>query len=746
MKNVLSFVEGRKDDVPAVGMVRSLKDAANRTPTATGKSIAGVGFTALGLEGFEQSAAATEVASSVDALKSMISAARQSLKLKDSLSIAQESAGIAAGFMGVESAAGKYLQTAVASAQQISSFVNSSQLSFVVGHEGIAGASEKRVGVEAYDERVNKNTQAYSITYNLNVARQTEFGETFYPTVVISPDSVGLSMQVRLIVAYQEVQRQANGSLNDFKRQNVIRAIIDASILAVQQTQLIPVYRKAATANALTDSFQYFVAAASIAPKTLTVDGKSLTTAPLAIGASFSLLGISQTDAMLAAGLEDQTDAIDSSVRVTTVYLEIDNGSTKEFFSFDVSKLPTFEFFASPQENTRRLILAANTVDLPVSAATKQQDGTASTVAALLSTYTARLALNLNGFVVQDKGDTQVNAGSVTVASVTDSTGTAMDMTTGQGATIVTALASAKVVGYDLLAFRTDSNRRNRGKLLDIQHVNYLYTVPTLPPISALRPVTETDANDGQTLSALITATRVQIANAGIGAILEAESTLQALASQPDAPLVRPKLFGAANALVAATYIKDTINLAANVANLSSSAQIADVQATLVNKIRDMAIRAYVQSEYGPASEAVYEGNPPKTVVLIVTTPAVARYLTLQGDLRLMGDQFEYKLVQTFDARFYNADGSHKVLFSFGHEDAIGSGQPDVLHFGCMAYRPEVTVMLPMVRNGAQSMELTVFPSFRHITNLPVLGSLDVSGITAVMGAKIAVLVNNHVI
>jgi hypothetical protein len=76
---------------------------------------------------------------------------------------------------------------------------------------------------------------------------------------------------------------------------------------------------------------------------------------------------------------------------------------------------------------------------------------------------------------------------------------------------------------------------------------------------------------------------------------------------------------------------------------------------------------------------------------------------------------------------------------SFGDFTNERAGVPNPLHFGNMAWKPEVTVVLPMIRNGAQSKELTVQPSFLHITNLPILGVINVSGISAIAYSKVPV-------
>jgi hypothetical protein len=309
---------------------------------------------------------------------------------------------------------------------------------------------------------------------------------------------------------------------------------------------------------------------------------------------------------------------------------------------------------------------------------------------------------------------------------VNDAAGTAVDTTSGAGATIATLLATATIVGYDLIAYRTNSNRRDRGVLLDIQRINYLYTVPVLPPISALRPVTNSDAQDGQLLSDLVTSTRVQAANRGVTALLDAVSFMAAQANSPDMITNQPTLFGAASNLIVGQYLTQNLDVSANLDSIKDSDRLSDLLALLYNKIRDMALTLYIKSGYGPAAEYMYEGRAPKTVILIGTDPYIGRYLQLLvADQKLLGgDQFEYRIAISWDNRM-----TGKLIFSFGQNDAFESGQPNPLHFGSFAYRSELTVMMPMVRGNSQSMELTVQPSYRHVVNLPLVGVLNITNL-----------------
>jgi len=693
------------------------------------------GGAALAMEGYD-AAVKPDVDTALVQLRQMIKQSVSNVADAKEYNIAQEEAAIVGGFIGssVRSFLGRKAMTEHDMRKSYNE-VTDERMTTVIGSS--ISSADRRMSMEAFDEKPNRNAMAYSTAYNLQASRQCDFGEAFYPTVVITPDNVGFTMSIRLLYAYSEVVRATTGALNNFNRKNIIRAIIDSTILEVEQTKLIPVYRVSSPANPATDNGNMF--AVGIAPTTLQVDNQPLTTAPYANGATFSILGMCQTNAMLAAGMEDQTDAVDSSIRLTNIYVQLGSGSSAEIFQFDVSQLQTSDFNAAPQGNSRLMQLNFSNNSLLLTAATTTIEGTPSVQLAALGTATVRLSVQAYGRLVQDLGDTTVNLPAPVLYAVNDNQGNALSTTSGTGATIASVFTGATILGYDLLAFRTNSNRRNRGKLLDIQHVNYLYTVPLLPPITSLRPVGDTETNDGNLLSNLITATRVQTANAAVTAILEAQNFLQAYAGSTDGAVNQPQMFGVAANMIIPTYQHQTIDCATALDSLTTSQRAADLQILLMNKIRDMATRMFVSSGFGPATEAMYEGAPPKPLVIIGTDPTIFRYLTLTGDTRYLGDMFDYKIVMTYDQRF-----TGKLVFSFGSEASLNSGVPNPLHFGTMGWKPELTLMMPMVRNGSNVMELTVQPSYRHVNNLPIMGALDILNIQTVIASKVSLNANTH--
>lgn len=600
------------------------------------------------------------------------------------------------------------------------------------------GAMDKRQSkaLEAYDERETKAATVYSVAYNLQAARQDEFGEAFFPTVVVTPDQYGYTVSIRLVQVYDEVRRTIDGAVSkNFGKKNIIQALIDPTILRNDLSKIIPVYRPEAAAN--------FVSPSLVPTETIVHEGISVETGPLAINKQFSLLGISQTDALLETGMLDSTDAIDPAIKLDALYLSVGSGAGTEVIKFkSVANMQSGTFTYSVQNNYRLMSLNFISNALVINQNTTKADGTASTVLAPIVSgqYEVKLSLQVFGTVNLELADTQLSAGAVSIYEIRDSSGNIVDPTTGVGATISTALQGAAVIGYDLNARRTNTNRRERGQLLDLTFYNMVYGVPLLSPITIPRPLTLGDQNDASDLAALITATHIRTSNAAVAKLLEAEGALQELVTQ-NGGLYQgdPEILGVARFLVTPFYEHQNYSAPAVVDSIKSHERAADIQASLVNLLRDMVYRMYRDSGFKAAADALAGGVAATPTVIIGTDPVIARYLQVTGDFRTLGNDFNVKIVSTL-----NINMRGKIRFSFGEFGEGKEGVPNPMHFGNMAWKPELTLILPLHRNGANSKEITVQPSFLHIVNLPIMGSIDVSGIENVVTAKVPV--NMHTV
>jgi hypothetical protein len=607
----------------------------------------------------------------------------------------------------------------------------------VVGGSLVGDAMERRIpAFEAYNESDNRNAALYSMAYNLQSAKQNEFGEALFPTVTVGNDSVGFDVSIRIFSVFEDVHRNLSGDLAKFKKTNLIRAFADATILKNDGTTITPVYRP--------ESQNKFVANAIVPHSTVLVEGESIETAPLAVDVSIDLLGLSQTDVLLANGMMDITDSLDTAVSLKNIYATVGD----DVFSFNTMNLPESNFTASVQGNYRAMNLAFTNKTLMVNKNSKNVDGSVpdSLAAVIANDLIVHLStrvfgtLNLEGAGGPGgaaNAELNVMGSKLTVESILDSQGRTLDLTAAPASTVVAAFAAGKVVGYDLDARRANTNRRQRGQLLDMTITQQRYGVPLRSPISVLRPVTTDGQTDSSDLGALITATHIRTSNQAVTRLLEAAAQLGQLVDSRDTQGEGPNIMGVGRYLVKPSFKVEAINFLTELDSLTSTDRMADISALMINKVRDMAWRMYRESNYQAAAEAQFGGVAPTPTVIIATDTILAPYMMSQGDFRTLGQGFDVKVVQSLDTRM-----TGKIFVTFGYFGGESENKPNPLHFGNMAWKPELTLVLPISRGGQISKELTVQPSFLHVVNLPILGQITVSGLQEAVAAKVAINTN----
>jgi len=641
---------------------------------------------------------------------------------KANVSQAQMQAALYAGIMGGD----------------IGAAVKAPIKSNVIAQEGISvveadsvGLDNRRAALEAYDEQSTSTTVAFSIAYNLAAARQDEFGEALFPTVVIPPDQAGMMMTIDLVMLQNDAKHQTSGAVEDFRRSNVIRALTYPTLLQNDATNIIPVFRDGVNED-------YFVPSTDMAPVNITMDnGESIQTSALAMGTEFDLLGLSQTDALLQAGVMDVTDSVDPGVTLKELFLQLTNadGSTKEVVRFNTMDLPLSNFNYAVQGNYKDMVLNFDTNVLTVNKDTVKYDNGVSTLLApiVAGQYEVRLGIVVSGKMNVQFGTTTAFTNKLQVVSVRQN-GVNLDTKTGTGKTIADIFKGAEFIGYNLDAKRSNMNRRQRGQLVDTTTYRQYYKLNLLSPITVPRPHSAGDANDARDLNALIFTTHVRTSNAAVDKLLATADILKSIVGTQARAGDTIEVLGLARWLVDPQFDDRTYDAPAVIDSVKSHERAADIQASLVNMIRDMAYEMYQNSGYKPAADSQNGGMSAPPTVIIATDQEIARYLTVTGDLRTLGDHFPVKIVSTTNIKMRG-----KIFVTFGDFTTAEAGVPNVLHFGTMQYRPELTVVLPTARDGSYSKEITVSPSFRHHVNLPVLGRITVTGISDVVDSKLPI-------
>jgi len=590
-----------------------------------------------------------------------------------------------------------------------------------------------QVSTEAYDERDNRNAQLNSIIYNLLSARQDDFGEVFFPTIVVNPNEVGVTLSIKLFYVYNDFKRSATGSLADYARKNVVRAYADATILKNELTRAYPVLRTGGS----DDNTDKFVPVANVPSwnENLGV-GVTVATGALKVDTKIDLLGISQTNQLLNSGIMGPSDTLDTFIKLTNIYVKSTDGTNTDIIRLNVENIPSATFTYSPQGNYRRMILSLDSDAIVMDSNTTDINGGALETLAELTNNKARIQLTIAGSVILDKAEGIVNRGTMSLVTMRDN---ANNLITGAGFTTLAAkVASFEIVGYDLIAFRANSNIRQRGQLLDTQIEYRIIPVPYRSPMSVIMPAVNGAMDDNSALQNLITSTGIRVSNEAVTALIKAGTSLKSYNPVANANGDLPEIAAIGHFLVKPVYFEETVSLPVTVDSLKSHEKLKDIRAALVEKVRYYANAMYRDSEYKAAASVLTGNIGFKPTIIIGTDPVIYNYLVADGDLRTLGDTFDVKVVSTLDTRV-----TGKIFISFGVFDSSRNTSINPLNFGNMLWSPELTVVMPVSRDGQVSKELIVTPRFLHNVSLPAMTVLTVTGLAAVTG-KVAV--NMHTV
>lgn len=603
---------------------------------------------------------------------------------------------------------------------------NSNMDSMIIGANVSDGSMERPViSTEAYDERDNRNAQLNSIVFNLLASRQDDFGETFYPTIVVNPAEVGVTLSAKLFYVYNDFKRSTSGSLANYGRKNLIHAYRDAEVLKNELTRAIPIIRS----GGADDNTDKFVPVSQVPAWSRSLGtGITVTTAALKVDTKVDLLGISQTNELLNSGIMGPTDSLDTFIKLESIFVKFTDGTNTDFVRIPVDDINASTYTYAPQGNYRRMILNLDTDGIVFDSSTVNVTGVAPASLAELVSNKARIQLSITGNVSLDKGEGSVSRGSLSLVALRNATG---QLVNGAAFTSLAAkIASAEVVGYVPEAFRANSNVRQRGQLFDTQTEFRVVAVPYRSPMAVLAPAITANGDENAQLQTLINAAGTRISNEAVTALLKTEISLKSYNPVANANGDLPEI-SAIGQLVGLrpVYFYEKVDLALNVDSQKSHERYRDIRAAIIEKIRYYANEMYRESEY-KAGASLLTGNVGfKPTVIIGTDVVTYNYISNDGDLRTLGDSFDLKIVSTLDDRI-----SGRIFISFGVFDSTRNTAINPLNFGNLLYSPEMTVVMPVSRDGQTSKELIVTPRFVHINNFPGLTVLDIVNLPSVTG------------
>lgn len=590
---------------------------------------------------------------------------------------------------------------------------------------GYMNAVDKQVSLEAFDARNLEELRAFSVIFAFSAAIQDEFGEAFFQTITLSPDSTGLEVSQRRTMVQQEIRHPLTGEHVEWKQRNLLDAISDPTIVTNEATRIYP---QVLVGNAKSE--QHFVAKTLIAPvDALGANGAKIKVAPLKAGAKVNLLGAGANER--TNGQPDQTDAIDHRVTVEGIYLRIKTAAGESIVRFDTRSFAQNGFNKSLEGRERRIVLDFPTKILTVNAQTVDYVTKApATALGFLGTAPYEdVSISLGGHFTGEGslqfGNITVNGAQVGVEgarvvrgphdydNITDET-TLGDLTS--------QFQEVEFLGYDVKSFYANTNKRFLGLLLDSVEERVRYVIPLSPPISVQTPITGTaTATD---MAGPMNAQRIVNSINAVTKILENVEILRNVVptihygmDTDEAPAIE----GFGRVMVRPTLFDEKLNIANVISSSSSATRTQDVQAAIVNKIRYGVAHIFTESRLQPAIDAMNGTAGERPELVIGTDPKIASYIMVNGDPRIVGLGFETKVVVTYDVRFRG-----KIYGSFVRKK---TGDVDILSHGVFAYIPELVTQAQIPFNGATTNVTQVQNRNLHVIFLPVALYIEVEGL-----------------
>ncbi len=571
--------------------------------------------------------------------------------------------------------------------------------------------------LEVFDNKDPAKTINFAETFNLAAGSGRSVSNGIFPIVAIAPTDAGVVQQAELLYTHTNQTRDITGDpIEYFKsKRNVIRAAIDPSIIDLDETALIPVVRPENAAKFVDDAI-----VPHTVPDIANEAFSDLLTGAIVGNDEVDLIGLSQTDTLIASGQMDSTDAIDRDMRLGTLFFKIDD----DVFAVDLAGIPSAAFLPASFEEQHMLHLNLDTTAITLVPTSQRVDNTDfAGVLSYAKAQTGKIRLRVRG-----SGRCNTQSGS-TFVSVTGVDLIEMKMTNG------TSVAKddqayidvdAKVKTFEYLGWfpdgkRSNTNLRNEGLIVDSVVMNEINEAGYKAPLTILRPINkEKNQND---LVNLLRLTKTHMDNDAIDTLKYMHNVTSTFGNQ-DADGERPDLAGIGRHYINPFAVTESVDVKTDIINsIESGKRIKDVAAALLDVYRDVALALYVGSEYGAALDFLDSGvsiNGPRVKAKIV---ADQRIIAILSSANLSDNMFEYELYPS------SRTDMKRTSFVTLCPKSAENNPTHPLQPGYTQMAPSVILDGRMTRNGRHTNALMSIPRHRKVISALVIAKVDVENI-----------------
>lgn len=579
-----------------------------------------------------------------------------------------------------------------------------------------------------------------SIEFNLQAARQNDEWEHMFPTVTLDPSDIGMEVDINLLYIHQQVRHSMNRADNaPYKRRNLLDAITDPTVFDDNTIKFYPYFKEEADG----DYREFFAPESLIEPKYPISDSHTVRTSPLKFNTGPKpLLSLSAHPGSVGSSTRDETDEFDPRFRLQAMYVlvskpgqdpEKDEGQLVQYSTLNLPK----SAFQLAQEGNRRTVLLTFR-DAKFSLNGNRVDTLGNPVEALATLkdqgYILTFSVEVNAEVNLQDGIEKHSRAYLTIESLTDKDGVVIDHTKGPGKTIVDGFKLTPKY-YDYGAMLSNANRRSRGTLLDNQAEAERYKTTLQSPITMQKPVNGQAAPEESQVADLILAARMRNNIQAGTKVLNYEETLADVVETHINKYEVASIEGVGRWYVHPWYEAKTFDADKQISALASSDVPGELRSALLNMLRDQVNRAFLESRFEPALQVYSKYTMSRPKVGILTDPIIRNWLWMQGDVRSLGEGFDFYIDHTYDSRFRNTIRWYFSTTSEGFH---------ALHAGAFLWVSELVTATSMSRGDRIADELTVQPRCEHIWCCPIMGRLDVVNLSKYVTSAPAINVNSR--
>lgn len=560
------------------------------------------------------------------------------------------------------------------------------------------------VNMQAFDDRNFDDYKEASIQFNVLTTKQDAVTEMFFPSLQISADAPALRTTLRSVIVQRNVVHPSDGTAPDRGDKNLAHAFTDPSILENNSTSIIPVV---AADNSNAD---LFVDPAKIAPRDVKVDGQLNKTAPLKIGKEFSYLALAKHGTFAPTEGYDSTDQLNDRIVLSTLAVEVSNGTDTSQLLVNVEGLPSGNFVKDQQGNSNEdFVLNFTTKVISLSKESKDVSNVAAAaLAGLTDGVSLRFRIKAHGTVNLNTAVGEVDSANMIVVEAFDAAGPVK--IEGALKTAVDAL-TFNVYGFETTDVTiTNSNRSTVGLWVDTTSHQRIFAIGAQAPIYHPCPVN--DEAPQTIVQSLVAASRAVSINRGHASITNHFNALRAYVEMGATDISPSEMFpGAADELV--PYFKSIdVPVKTKLNSISTHEKGDDIRALFSTIITHFVAEMINRSNYSTALELT-RGAGAKPKVIIATDPEIAPWLMMSGDADFLGRNVSYEVQSSV-----HPDYKGKIKVSFGSDTSIDGLDP--CGFGRRGWITELLSTQMVTRRGKQAREVVIQPRELHAATLPV--------------------------